>query len=62
MQEREDFLEILKMRFVNLAPKASLKFFAVPTPNLKEYRTGKNGFLNEPDPKYRMHDMEIKGT
>ena len=49
----------VKMRFANICPKKGLKFFGIPTPKLNDFKGG-NGFDNEPDPKYRLKDLEIE--
>ena len=59
LEDREDLLMYLKMRFANICPKKGLKFFGIPSAKLNEFKGG-NGFDNEPDAKYRLKDLEIE--
>lgn len=60
--EKDEFLNILKLRFASLCPKIHLKVFGVPSNTLKEYRSqgGKGyAFENEPADVYRIKNEEI---
>jgi len=61
----EDFLNILKMRYIVFCPKTTLKVYGVPVPSLKEFRAqGKQkaySFEAAPDEKYRLKQEEIPG-
>lgn len=37
LEDREDFLLIAKMRFVNLCPKKGLRIYGIPAQSLKQY-------------------------
>jgi hypothetical protein len=52
LEDREDLLLLLKMRFTNICPKRGLRFYGIPQPSLKEFKMGAvktGGFDNEPD-------------
>ena len=57
LEDREDLLMYVKMRFANINPNKGLKFFGIPNPSLKEFK-GNNSSMydNEPDPQYRLKD------
>ena len=64
--DKEMFLQLLKLRFANLCPKVNLKVFGVPSDNLKEYKSmnvnrGSNAYAfdNEPADMYRIKGEEI---
>lgn len=64
MDDRENFLDLLKLRFVHFCPTRNLRVYGIPKDSLKEYKalTGKNyGYDNEPLAKHRLLKEEIRG-
>jgi len=59
LSDREDLLQLLKMRFINLCSCKGLRFYGIPNASLKEFKSNKSGFDHEPDKKYRMIEEEI---
>lgn len=64
--DKDEFLDMLKLRFASLCPKVNLKVFGVPSDSLKEYKSlnvskGTNSFAfdNEPADMYRIKNEEI---
>ena len=63
--DKDLFLEFLKLRFANLCPKVNLKVFGVPEESLKQYRSMNHGYTTyafdtEPADMYRLRDEEIQ--
>ena len=65
--DKELYLQMLKLRFANLCPKVNLKVFGVPEESLKQYRSMNVAFAsnayafdNEPADIYRIRDEEIQ--
>ena len=66
--KRDEFLQVLILRFTTFCPTVHLKIFGIPKASLKEYKsvntkrmTNKQYmFDNEPPEKYRLRDQEIK--
>ena len=48
---------MLKLRFCNLNPEASIQFFGIPKSSLSDFRAN-GGYVNIPDAKYRLKDEE----
>lgn len=59
IEDREDLLQLVGLRFANLCPNQGLKVFGVPSANLKEFRNTSAGFEAEPEDKYLMKDESI---
>ena len=63
-EERDEFLDFLKLRFTSFCPNIRLKIFGIPEESLKEYKGSsgqdKYAFDNEPDNKYRLLNEEIQ--
>ena len=62
--DKDLFLQMLKLRFANLCPKVNLKVFGVPEESLKQYRSMNHGYTTyafdtEPADMYRLRDEEI---
>jgi len=63
--EREDFLDMVKMRFNILAPDIQLRIYGIPKDTLKEFKQNsskkastKYAFDNAPDDQYRLRNEE----
>ena len=63
--ERDELLDLIKLRFPRFCPTTLLKVFGIPKDSLKEYRcpntkrtSNKYAFNNEPEAKYRLRDEE----
>ena len=56
-------MTLFKERFKEEQPKHGLRFYGIPNPTLKEFKSNqnKNNFDFEPDEKYRLRDEEIQG-
>jgi hypothetical protein len=63
---KEDFLNLVKLRFAHLQPKFTLKVFGISTGSLKEYHTTPNkkkyNITNMPTEDFRLYDEEIKSS
>ena len=61
LEQRDDFLDFLKLRFVSLCPKFHLKIFGIPSKTLNDFKPskGKHAFNCEPDEKFRLIEEEI---
>ena len=60
LEDREDLLILLKMRFMNLCPNKHLKLYGIPVSSLKDYKSNKNDiFENDSLDKYRLRDQEL---
>ena len=62
--ERDEFFDLINMRFSANCPNQHLRLYEVPEPSLKLYKTTKKnmgGFAyeNTPDDQYRLRDLEI---
>jgi hypothetical protein len=62
MDDREEVIDILKMRFVNICPNKGLKIYGIPNASLKEFKNNnrKSVYENDPDERYRLKDEEIQ--
>lgn len=63
---REDFLNLVKLRFASFMPQKTLKVYGVPFNSLKEFKTAASrqkgyAFDSAPEDKYRLYDEEIPG-
>ena len=64
---RDEFAELLTMRFTAVCPAVHLKLFGVPDESLRKYKavsssgfTGEGyAFENEPEDKYRLRHLEV---
>ena len=62
LDEKEDFLNLVKMMFPKFNPKDTLKVYGIPGTSLKAYKnTGKHNFETEPEAKFRLLKEEIPG-
>mmetsp|Transcript_46073 Transcript_46073/g.33851 ORF Transcript_46073/g.33851 Transcript_46073/m.33851 type:complete len:106 (+) Transcript_46073:212-529(+) len=65
-ERRDDFLNLVKLRFAHIKPKITLKVFGIPAASLKEYHATPNkkkyNFNNLPSEELRLHDEEIKSA
>jgi len=60
LEDREDLMILLKMRFVNVCPDIGLKLYGIKASHLKEFKNNsKSQFENEPDDQFRLRDEEI---
>ena len=60
LDDREDLIMMINMRFANINPNVCLKIYGIPQPSLKEFKTFyKSDYDTEPDQKYRLKDEEI---
>lgn len=59
LEDREDLLQTMQLRFANLCPNQGLKVFGIPIANLKDFKNNSAGFEAEPDEKYLMKDESI---
>ena len=61
----EEFINTLQLRFIALDKEHTLKLYKVPS-KLKNYTTTlwhrKQGIVLLPESKYRLRDLEIKGS
>lgn len=59
--ERDQFLDFLRMRYAALEKKRTLKVYGINNDSLKAFRTQVSpGFDNTPDDKYRLEKEEIQ--
>jgi hypothetical protein len=59
-EERDQFLDFLRMRFASLEKNVTLRVYGIGQDSLKAFRTAATpGFDNTPDDKYRMEKEEI---
>ena len=63
---REDFLNLVKLRFAAFSPAITLKVYGVPQNNLKEFKSAASrqkgyAFDSAPEDKFRLYDEEIPG-
>jgi len=65
MEGRDEFIEILQLRYANLDPRGTLKIYEVPS-SLKPFTTTlkdrKYGIFKLPDSSCRQRDKELAGT
>src|SRR4051812_21105737 len=63
---KEDFLNLVKLRYAHMQPKYTLRVYGVPSNSLKEYHTTPNkkkyNINNLPSEDMRLHDEEIKSA
>lgn len=60
LEDREDLLLLLKMRFMNVCPNKGLRFYGITNSSLKEFKGNSNhGFDDAPDEKFRLKKEEI---
>jgi len=61
-EERDEFLDLLKLRFITFCPKIHLKVYGIPLDTLKDYKASSSqyAFDNEPDDMYRLYNEEIQ--
>lgn len=64
---KDEFMDLVKLRFTSICPTRHLKVYGVPKDSLKEYKSTnakrssyKFAFDNEPPSKYRMKEEEIQ--
>jgi hypothetical protein len=65
-ENRDEFLDILKLRFAHLQPKVTLRVYGIAHASLKEYHTTsshkKYNINYLPPDSMRMEDEEIKSA
>ena len=51
LEDREDFMNFVKLRFASECPNKGLRFYGIPFPSLKDFKntTMKNTYDVEPD-------------
>jgi hypothetical protein len=63
---KDDFLNLIKLRFAHMKPDITLRVYGVPHPQLKDFYTNpqkkKYNINNTPSEEYRLHDEEIKSA
>lgn len=61
--KRDAFLDLLKLRFAHMKPDVTLRVYALPQANLKDYHVTPNrrgGVEHYPPDEFRLGDQEIK--
>ena len=66
--KRDEFVQLLLLRFTTFCPTVHLKIYGIPKQSLKEYKSNntkrmtnnKYMFDNEPPDKYRLRGEEIQ--
>ena len=61
MENRDELLDMFKMRFINLNPMPTLKMYGVPNRSLKDFKPKNASFDGEPPSEYRLLGEEIAG-
>ena len=59
LEDREDLLDIMKLRFANMGTDKSLKVYGVPFKELKEFKQTNTTFSSEPEEKYLLKEESI---
>ena len=59
LEEREELLDVIKLRFANRASEQDLKVYGVPVPQLKDYSSTNPTFSAEPEEKYLLKDESV---
>ena len=61
VEDREQMLGMMKDIFKKENPNQGCRFYGIPNPTLKEFKSNqnKNNYDFEPDEKYRLKDEEI---
>lgn len=62
LEEREELLDVIKLRFANIASEQDLKVYGVPVPQLKDYKSNNSTFSSEPEGKFLLKDESVLST
>lgn len=62
LEDREDLLDVMKLRFANMNSDQSLKVYGVPYKELRDFKQNDATFSSEPEAKFLLKDESILST
>lgn len=59
LEDREDLLDVMKLRFANMHPDKSLKVYGVPFKELRDFKQNDATFSSEPEAQYLIKEESV---